>query len=159
MDILIYQRSRSYLLSYSIIKQRAFYEQWWFYLLISLALLSVIALSVRIYLLRKTAAFRRKEEQQQKLKLLFNQTATALVSAIDAKDKYTHGHSSRVADYSRKIAQLYGKSEEECDEIYYAALLHDVGKIGIPGSIIMSAMTERATPRVSKATISRSLQG
>ncbi|MBP5384496.1 MAG: HD domain-containing protein, partial [Lachnospiraceae bacterium] len=78
----------------------------------------------------------RKEEKNKNLQRLFEQTATALVSAIDAKDKYTHGHSSRVAEYSRKIAELAGKSPEECNEIYYVALLHDVGKIGIPENII-----------------------
>lgn len=78
----------------------------------------------------------KKEEENKNLRRLFEQTATALVNAIDAKDKYTHGHSARVAEYSRKIAQLSGKSEEECDEIYYAALLHDVGKIGISEKII-----------------------
>lgn len=60
----------------------------------------------------------------------------ALATAIDDKDKYTCGHSGRVADYSRKIAELSGKSEEECQRIYYAALLHDVGKIGVAESII-----------------------
>ncbi|MBO6260503.1 MAG: hypothetical protein J6N47_06720 [Lachnospiraceae bacterium] len=62
---------------------------------------------------------------------LFEQTATALVNAIDAKDRYTHGHSARVAEYSRKIAELAGKNAEECDFIYYAALLHDVVRRGI----------------------------
>ncbi|MBO5552468.1 MAG: HD domain-containing protein [Lachnospiraceae bacterium] len=76
------------------------------------------------------------KKQQESLKRLFEQTATALVNAIDAKDKYTHGHSARVADYSRKIAEVSGKSEEECEEIYFSALLHDVGKIGIPIEII-----------------------
>ena len=75
-------------------------------------------------------------KEQERMHNLFEQTAMALVNAIDAKDKYTHGHSSRVADYSRKIAEMCGKSEEECEEIYYAALLHDVGKIGIADSII-----------------------
>ncbi len=119
-----------------IVKERAFYEQIWFYLLCVAAGLLVIALLVRNYLRRKTAIFRVKEEEQKKLRILFEQTATALVNAIDAKDKYTHGHSSRVADYSKKLAQMLGKSEKEVDEIYYAALLHDVGKIGIPASII-----------------------
>ena len=76
------------------------------------------------------------KKSQQSSRRLFEQTATALVNAIDAKDKYTHGHSSRVAEYSRKIAEALGKSEDECQEIYYAALLHDVGKIGIPKEII-----------------------
>ncbi len=66
----------------------------------------------------------------------FRQTALALATAIDAKDKYTHGHSRRVAEYSKQIAQLTGKGEEFCEELYFAALLHDVGKIGIPDSIL-----------------------
>ena len=76
-----------------------------------------------------------KEEQEHTQKL-FTETAIALVDAIEAKDDYTHGHSSRVADYSRKIASMIGKNEDECSDIYYAALLHDVGKIGVPDSII-----------------------
>ncbi len=78
----------------------------------------------------------RNEEEQKSLQRLFDQTATALVNAIDAKDKYTHGHSARVAEYSKKIAEQCGLSKRDCDEIYYIALLHDVGKIGIPEAII-----------------------
>jgi len=78
----------------------------------------------------------RLKEQQQISQRLFEQTATALVTAIDAKDEYSHGHSMRVAEYARKIAQMMGKSEEECLKIYYAGLLHDVGKIGISDAII-----------------------
>ena len=76
------------------------------------------------------------KQLNSKERAIFEQTAIALADAIDAKDSYTAGHSSRVAEYSRKIAELAGKTPEECDEIYYIALLHDVGKIGIPESII-----------------------
>ncbi len=76
------------------------------------------------------------KEQRKSMHKLFEQTATALASAIDAKDQYTHGHSSRVAEYSRRIAEMKGKSEEECEEIFFSALLHDVGKIGVPDYII-----------------------
>lgn len=76
------------------------------------------------------------KEQQKLSERLFEQTATALVNAIDAKDTYSHGHSLRVAEYSEKIARRMGKSEEEIRKIYYSALLHDVGKIGIDDSII-----------------------
>lgn len=75
-------------------------------------------------------------ERQQITQRLFEQTATALVTAIDAKDEYSHGHSIRVAEYSRRIAEEMGKSEEECRKVYYAGLLHDVGKIGISDAII-----------------------
>lgn len=79
---------------------------------------------------------RHLRERQKLSHRLFEQTATALVNAIDAKDTYSHGHSIRVAEYSRMIAERMGKDEEECERIYYAALLHDVGKIGIDDSII-----------------------
>lgn len=74
--------------------------------------------------------------ESEGIRRLFGQTAEALASAIDAKDKYTRGHSSRVAEYSRKIAELAGKDPQECEEVYYAALLHDVGKIGISNRIL-----------------------
>ena len=89
------------------------------------------------------------EEQQKQSERLFEQTARALVTAIDAKDEYSHGHSMRVAEYSRRIAQLMGKSEEECRKVYYAGLLHDVGKIGIPDAIINKK--SELTPEEHKA--------
>lgn len=67
---------------------------------------------------------------------LVKQTTFALVEAIDAKDSYTNGHSKRVAEYSVKIGEKAGKSKEELEELYLVALLHDVGKIGIPNAII-----------------------
>ena len=76
------------------------------------------------------------KEGQKREHTLFEQTAEALASAIDAKDEYTKRHSSSVAFYSTKIAQEAGKSEEECEKVYFAALLHDVGKIGVPDSVI-----------------------
>ena len=76
------------------------------------------------------------KNEQKNMEIMFEQTATALANAIDAKDVYTHGHSMRVAEYSRKIAVLADKDEKFCTEIYFAGLLHDVGKIGIPNNII-----------------------
>ena len=67
---------------------------------------------------------------------MFEQTAEALANAIDAKDRYTHGHSKRVAALSRQIAADAGYSEEDCNSVYFAGLLHDVGKIGIKDDII-----------------------
>ena len=75
-------------------------------------------------------------KQKAQSERLFEQTALALVTAIDAKDEYSHGHSMRVAEYARRIAEEMGKNEEECRKIYYAGLLHDVGKIGISDAII-----------------------
>ena len=60
----------------------------------------------------------------------------ALANTIDAKDKYTNGHSIRVAKYSRMISAKMGLDEETCENIYYMGLLHDIGKIGVPNEII-----------------------
>ncbi len=74
--------------------------------------------------------------QTEKLERLSMQIVKALSGAIDAKDTYTNGHSTRVAEYAREIAKRVGFSKEEQDDIYMMGLLHDIGKIGIPDAII-----------------------
>ena len=76
-----------------------------------------------------------KEEKNNSEKLLIELTQ-ALATTIDAKDKYTSGHSRRVAEYSKMLAAALGKDEKEQQEIYLFALLHDIGKIGVPDWII-----------------------
>lgn len=77
-----------------------------------------------------------EQESKERLDRLNTNIIRALAHTIDAKDRYTSGHSLRVADYSLAIAKRMGKSEEEQKIIYYAALLHDVGKIRVPEEII-----------------------
>ncbi len=67
---------------------------------------------------------------------LFKHVIQALAEAIDAKDRYTKGHSGRVADYAFEIARRYGYGEKKLDDIYMMSLLHDVGKIGVPDAVI-----------------------
>lgn len=76
------------------------------------------------------------QERLAMMERLFEETVQTLAMAIDAKDAYTRGHSVRVADYARRIAQAAGMSEEKQQEIHWMGLLHDVGKIGILDSII-----------------------
>ena len=75
---------------------------------------------------------------RDEVKTLSVEVMEALAHTIDAKDEYTKGHSVRVAQYSRMIAQRMGLSAEECENIYYMGLLHDIGKIGVPNEIINS---------------------
>jgi putative two-component system response regulator len=72
----------------------------------------------------------------RKVKNLSVQVMLTLANTIDAKDKYTRGHSVRVASYAKEIARRMGKGEQEQDTVYYIGLLHDIGKIGIPDTII-----------------------
>ncbi len=76
------------------------------------------------------------KQAREKEAALFEQTTEALANAIDAKDNYTRGHSIRVAAYSRRIAAAAGLSGEQCEQVYFAALLHDIGKIGVRNDII-----------------------
>ena len=72
----------------------------------------------------------------EKLQHAYIQIVEALAASVDAKDRYTHGHSGRVALYAKEIARRAGYSETELDRIFMMGLLHDVGKIGIQDSII-----------------------
>ena len=74
--------------------------------------------------------------QHGKLERISMQIVKALSGAIDAKDTYTNGHSTRVAEYAKEIARRAGLSKDEQDDIYLMGLLHDVGRIGIPDAII-----------------------
>ncbi|MBP5280525.1 MAG: HD-GYP domain-containing protein [Erysipelotrichaceae bacterium] len=76
------------------------------------------------------------KKAQEREAALFEETTQALANAIDAKDKYTSGHSTRVAELSRRIAKEAGFTDHESDRVYFAALLHDVGKIGVIDDII-----------------------
>ncbi|MFA9476884.1 HD-GYP domain-containing protein [Phycisphaerales bacterium AB-hyl4] len=67
---------------------------------------------------------------------MFMGTLHALTAAIDAKDSYTHGHSERVAQMSRALARAAGLDEAACERVYVAGLVHDVGKIGVPESVL-----------------------
>lgn len=76
------------------------------------------------------------KEAREKEAELFVETTEALANAIDAKDSYTSGHSMRVALLSKEIAEEAGLTDEECDQVYFSALLHDVGKIGVRDEVI-----------------------
>ena len=76
------------------------------------------------------------ERKTQEMQILSLHVVQTLAEAIDAKDTYTNGHSGRVAAYAREIARRYGYSFDRQEEIYMIGLLHDVGKIGVPNSVI-----------------------
>lgn len=86
-----------------------------------------------IYVLTDVTALKEAEEG---LRRLNEALIKALTAAIDARDSYTHGHSSRVAEYSVSIARRMGLAPVELERIGYAALLHDIGKLGVGDQVL-----------------------
>ena len=60
----------------------------------------------------------------------------AFAKVIDMKDTYTNGHSTRVAKYTAMFARELGYDEETIEKYYYIALLHDIGKVGVPSAVL-----------------------
>jgi HD-GYP domain-containing protein (c-di-GMP phosphodiesterase class II) len=67
---------------------------------------------------------------------MFLGAMTAVTSALDAKDSYTFGHSERVALIARQLAEATGMATERAERVHLAGLVHDVGKIGVPESVL-----------------------
>ena len=76
------------------------------------------------------------DEKTRENENLFLHVVECLADAIDAKDNYTKGHSGRVAQYSKEIAERFGYDEKQQEKIFMMGLLHDVGKIGVPDEVI-----------------------
>ena len=114
---------------------------------VNLVDMSIACMAIQLYLyalldVNKTLDETHKVEveliknEEKALYGLFRQVVTAFASAIDAKDENTKGHATRVADYAKKISQISGKSNEECEAAYFTGLLHDVGKISLPDKLL-----------------------
>ena len=114
---------------------------------ISIVNMSMVAVSISLFIftyldINNTVKhaheieIRNMRGEQERMQRLFDQTAMALVNTIENKDEYLRGSSVRIAEYAKRITRINGKSEEDCEKVYYAALLHDVGLIGIPDSVI-----------------------
>lgn len=88
-------------------------------------------------------------EQQHSLYL---STVKSLASAIDAKDEYTRHHSSRVTEFTLKIAKSMGLSDKEREDLELASLLHDIGKIAVPEHILNkpSTLTDQEFDSIKK---------
>lgn len=68
---------------------------------------------------------------------LYHEFVECISSALDARDPYTGDHSRRVSDTATVLAKMLGLADDEIQEIHIAAHLHDIGKIGIPDSILL----------------------
>ena len=118
---------------FSLFKAKKLYEHPAF---VIFAIVAVVALAAGVVLLIARAKIKSIQKRQKEYRSIIEQALQTFARTIDAKDKYTNGHSLRVAEYSRELARRMGKDEREQENIYYIALLHDIGKIGIPDSIL-----------------------
>jgi HD-GYP domain-containing protein (c-di-GMP phosphodiesterase class II) len=102
-----------------------------------LALTSNMAMAIR-----NAQLFKELESELDKKHQLFMRTTIALVAAIEAKDDYTHGHTTRVTNFSLEIAKKLAQKNKKLinsrflENLHIASLLHDVGKIGVPEHIL-----------------------
>lgn len=115
------------------------------------ALASDVAMAIR-----NAQLFKELELELNKKYVLFIHTTIALAAAIDAKDHYTHGHTQRVTTLSLEVAKKLGQKNKKAfddqflEHLHIAALLHDIGKIGIPESILNKeeALTEEEREKI-----------
>ena len=104
--------------------------------IVAAALLSLVAVTPFVRRQEQLALEVKKKADENEQ--LFLQVVRSLADAVDAKDPYTNGHSRRVSQYSVMLAESMGWERERINTLRYAAMLHDIGKIGVPDSILNS---------------------
>lgn len=117
----------------SIMKEYGIFELLYIKIIIGICVVIIVVLFGLQIIKHKTKASLKKQNEYRDI---VTQSISAIANAIDAKDPYTKGHSVRVASYSAEIARRMGYDNSFIENIYYIGLLHDVGKIGIPLSIL-----------------------
>ena len=125
---------------YDVVKEKEIYDYPWF--TAYLILVPMVAVAWFTWFIVRTQVQRTLDLQKRELDVarrqvqMGNETIFAIAKAVDAKDERTSQHSARVSHYSAMIARELGFSEEECENLRRTALMHDIGKIGIPDSIL-----------------------
>lgn len=115
------------------IKEKAFFEHVWFWVVVVFVIIAAAMLTLIILGRVKTRRLLKKQEENR---TFVNQIIKAFAKCIDLKDKYTNGHSFRVAKYASMIAEKLGFDEQQVTDIYNIGLLHDIGKIAVPDKIL-----------------------
>ena len=126
--------------SYTIKKTYRIYDNWWF--MFYTIVVFVVFIAWITWFTTSTIQNRHIMQQQKELETIKNQvrigneTIFAIANAVEARDMRTGRHSFRVAEYAVMIARELGFTEEELENIRKIGLLHDIGKIGVPDTIL-----------------------
>ena len=94
----------------------------------------LFTLLIGIYLFRRQVEAVRQKQQENMT--FISEITEAFAKVIDMKDSYTNGHSTRVARYTSMLTRELGYDDETVEKYYRIALLHDIGKVGIPKSVL-----------------------
>ncbi|MBQ8159158.1 MAG: HD domain-containing protein [Clostridia bacterium] len=130
-------------LDYTLVKKSEIYDSplflWYIVILMILFFVwgSGIFMTKRIQKAeQKTQMEKARRREAEKQARQATNIILSIATLVDAKDGLTSNHSKRVANYSRMLGEKLGFSEKECNNLFNAALLHDIGKVGIPDSIL-----------------------
>ena len=119
--------------SVNVIKEKKIHEQVWFpWICVILGLVALEEIS-RLYVWKRTSSYRKRDREN---KTFVREMIEAFAKTIDMKDKYTNGHSKRVAEYTAMLTRELGYDDDTVEKYYNIALLHDIGKIGIPAEVL-----------------------
>ena len=122
--------------TYSLTKAKEMYDNSWFIFYMLLVPVFAIVWVAWLLIVRHENKMKAELAQANKLVEMGKQTVIAIARTVDAKDQRTADHSKRVAIYSAQIAKAYGMDDKQCQDIEWAAQMHDIGKIGIPDAIL-----------------------
>jgi len=98
---------------------------------------AALALFAKSFAVLSVDAFKTSEQRRVENQLAGLKSIELALAALGAKDEYTRGHNERVAEYSEWIARDLGLTEREVQIVKHAAKLHDIGKLGMPDSILL----------------------
>jgi len=119
--------------SITVIKQPYIWQKAWFMISAIIILAFFVSILVSLGMKIRIKKIEAKTEEER----IFNKAIIgAFSNCVDGKDTYTNGHSRRVAKYTKMLAIKLGESPETVERFYNVALLHDIGKIGIPDAIL-----------------------
>ena len=122
--------------TYSFTKEREMYDNKWFILYLLSVPMFTVGWITWLLVKRHERQMEMQLEMANKQVEMGKQTVIAIARTVDAKDQRTSDHSRRVAEYSRMIAEAFGLPDKQCRDIEWAAQMHDIGKIGIPDSVL-----------------------
>ncbi len=144
---------------YTIKKPFRIYDNWWFFIYtVGVAMLAIVWLTWYVTSALQEKRLERQNKEMEDIKRqiqIGNETIFSIANALEARNESTGRHSMRVAEYAVLIAKELGFTEDEQVQIRRTGLLHDIGKIGVPDSILnkQSALTDEEYEMMKKHTI------